>query len=206
MIAKSTSGFPALRKLLRDDFPPFLRAADPFLRNLNPILTGLGNYKHELTAAMANVAAATQAVRPPKARRPGARHYLRAMGPFNPESLATFDTRLATQPHQRLHPAAQPTRTSPRACPASTRRLLGPERDSQPKTSINEPAFNQRFKSGEEIKKATVFFEALKKYAFSEQESSANIPAPACTQQAPFPPIDGNGPATSYQHTFEQGK
>ena len=35
---------------------------DPFLRNLNPILTGLGLYKHEITAVMANVAAATNAV------------------------------------------------------------------------------------------------------------------------------------------------
>ena len=50
MIAKAPTGFPALRKLFRDDFPPLLRAADPFLRNLNPILTGLNLYKHEITS------------------------------------------------------------------------------------------------------------------------------------------------------------
>src|SRR6478672_9781188 len=93
VIAKSASGFSAFRKLLRNDFPPFLRAVDPLLRNLNPILTGLKNYKHEITAAMANVPATTQAVTP--SEEGAARHYLRAMGPFNPESVATFVNRLS---------------------------------------------------------------------------------------------------------------
>ena len=48
VIALAPTGFPALRKLFRDEFPPLLRALDPFLRNLNPILTGLGLYKHEI--------------------------------------------------------------------------------------------------------------------------------------------------------------
>ncbi len=41
VIARAPTGFPALRRLFRDEFPPLLRAVDPFLRNLNPILTGL---------------------------------------------------------------------------------------------------------------------------------------------------------------------
>jgi hypothetical protein len=69
----------------------------------------------------------------------------------------------------------------------------------------NDPIFNQRIEKGN-VKKATFFFEALKKYAFAGQENSASIPAPACTQQAPFDPINGGGPATTYQHTFEQGE
>ena len=61
VIDESSTGFPALRKLFRDQFPPLLRAADPFLRNLNPVITSLGQYKRELAASMANVAAATNA-------------------------------------------------------------------------------------------------------------------------------------------------
>ncbi len=202
VIAKSTTGFPALRKLLRDDFPPFLRAADPFLRNLNPILTGLGNYKHEITAAMANVPAATQAVTPSELGP--AQHYLRAMGPFNPESLATFSSRVSinrtnayTQPLSYKNLAAGLPSFNTHGCTGVTAAL-------NPNTP-NEPAFNERVENGD-IKKATEFFELLKKYAFAGQENSANIAAPACTQQAPFPPIFGSGPATTYQHTLEQGK
>ena len=50
VIERSTTGFPALRKLFRDNFPPLLRAVDPFIRNLNPLLTGLSLYKREVTA------------------------------------------------------------------------------------------------------------------------------------------------------------
>ena len=55
-------------------------------------------------------------------------------------------------------------------------------------------------------KQALEFYERLRKYAFGEQDNSANTPAPGCTQQGPFDPIYGNGPATAYQHSFEQGK
>ncbi len=33
---EAPTGFPALRKLFRDDFPPLLRATEPFVRNLEP--------------------------------------------------------------------------------------------------------------------------------------------------------------------------
>jgi len=68
----------------------------------------------------------------------------------------------------------------------------------------NEKAFNER--TGGDVTKATDFFNRLKHYAFAEQQSSSSVPAPGCEPQAPFQPIYGSGPATSYQHTFEQGK
>jgi hypothetical protein len=49
------------------------------------------------------------------------------------------------------------------------------------------------------------FFKRIKEYAFAEQESTAAVPAPGCTQQAPINPIYGAGGPTLYQHTFEQG-
>ena len=91
VIDESSTGFPALRKLFRDQFPPLLRAADPFLRNLNPVITSLGQYKRELAASMANVAAATNALHIGSNEKQI--HYLRVMGPFTPDSLATLPTR-----------------------------------------------------------------------------------------------------------------
>lgn len=51
---------------------------------------------------------------------------------------------------------------------------------------------------------AKLLFERIRQYAFAGQTSTAAIPAPPCEQQRAFQPIYGNGPATQYQHTFEQ--
>jgi phospholipid/cholesterol/gamma-HCH transport system substrate-binding protein len=206
VIERAPTGFPAVRKLFRDQFPPLLRALDPFLRNLNPVITGLGLYKHELTAAMANVAAVSEAKLPPEAKI----HYLRAMGPFSPESLATYPTRTTTG---RTNAYAQPLAYSSlatglpsfdtRGCTSGVTATLN---EAQ---TLASPAFQARSsksasKSVEENSKE--FFEDLKKYAFAEQTDSAAVPAPGCSQQAPFNPIGRSGPATTYQHTYEQGK
>ena len=64
------------------------------LRQINPILDGLGNYKSELIAFFANTAAATQAYTIP---RPGVQlHYLRTMNPVNPENFAVYPIRIGT--------------------------------------------------------------------------------------------------------------
>ncbi|HEX8958656.1 MAG TPA: MlaD family protein, partial [Solirubrobacterales bacterium] len=202
VIARAPSGFPALRRLFRDQFPPLLRALDPFLRNLNPILVGLGLYKHEVAAAMGNVAAATNAVHP--STTGGQTHYLRVIGPFSPESLAAFPHRPASnrnsaysQPLASQRLAQGLLNFDTRQCGAGITATLDPN-------TPNEPAFNER--TGGDVKKATQFFERLKHYALAGQESSAAIPTPACGQQPPFEPIYGSGPPTAYQHTFEQPK
>ncbi|MGA8744279.1 MAG: MlaD family protein [Solirubrobacterales bacterium] len=201
VIALAPSGFPALRKLFRDEFPPLLRALDPFLRNLNPILTGLGLYKHEITGVMANLGVASNAILPEETGV-AAQHYLRTMGPLNPESLATFGHRLTTNRSSAYSPplwansliSGLPSFET-RQCSSGITASLNPDTPS-------EPAFNQRTEGN--VKKATEFFERLKKFAFGGQASSATIPAPGCTQQAPFNPIGKPGAATTYQHTFEQ--
>jgi phospholipid/cholesterol/gamma-HCH transport system substrate-binding protein len=202
VIDRAPTGFPALRQLFRDDFPILLRALDPFLRNLNPIITGLDLYKNELTATMANVTAATNAVHLDSTGQKQV-HFLRALGPFGPESLATYPNRLTTN---RNSAYSQPLASNglargllnfdTRQCSSGITATLDPN-------TPNEAAFNQR--TGGDVKKATEFFERLKKYAFADQTNSAAIPAPGCSPQAPFEPIYGSGPPTSYQHTFEQG-
>ena len=210
MIRRAPTGFPALRKLFRDQFPPLLRAVDPFLRNLNPVLTGLGLYKHELTATMANISSMTNAKLVEENARGEHAHYIRAMGPFSPESLSTYPGRLTSnrpnaygQPQYLKSLASGLPSFDVRQCSSGTTATLDPETPQSEtfQSWINRP----REESDEQkLKAAESFFERLKKYAYGNQLDSTAVPAPGCSQQAPFAPIGKAGPATTYQHSYEQ--
>jgi len=202
VIDRAPSGLGSFRRFLRGDFPVLLRALDPFLRNLNPILTGLGLYKREVTALLGNVTAATNGVHLNAAGE--TTHILRAMGPLGPEMLATYANRLTvnrnnayTQPGIFKNLGQGLPSFDTRQCSSGITATLNPD-------TPNESTFNQR--TDGDVNRAKSFFERLKRYAFAGQDSSSSIPAPACTAQAPFEPIYGTGPATIYQHTFEQGE
>jgi phospholipid/cholesterol/gamma-HCH transport system substrate-binding protein len=210
VIARAPTGFPAVRKLFRDQFPPLLRAVDPFLRNLNPVLTGLGLYKHELTATMANVSAVSQAVLPTNAAGVQV-HYLRAMGPFNPESLATYPSRTTTnrtsaypQPLASKSLATGLPSFDTRGCTSGVTATLNP--DSYQAPSFAERTAQSKKTAADNEKRSLTFFENLKKFAFGNQADSAATPAPGCVQQAPFNPVGRSGAATTYQHYFEQSE
>jgi hypothetical protein len=64
-------------------------------------------------------------------------------------------------------------------------------------------SFQERTKGGTQAE-AEALFNNLKRYALAGKSSTSEVPAPACTQQGLFEPIYGSGPATQYQHTFEQ--
>ena len=200
VIDNAADGFPALRKLFRDDFPVLLRASDPFLRNLNPVLKGLGLYRNEITSAMANTAAASNAVLP--GARP--RHYLRALGPLGPESLATYPNRLTTNRTSAYMRPRSTNRLPKGLLSYETRHCVGGFTATLDPETPTDPDFIARAE-GDAIKAANLY-ERLKYYAFAEQDNSATIPAPTCTQQAPFEPIFGSGPPTIYQQTFPQGR
>src|SRR5262249_55591924 len=149
-----------------------------------------------------NVTAATNAVHLSAAGKQI--HYLRALGPFGPESLASFPNRTTTnrnsaysQPLSSKRLAQGLLSFDTRQCSAGITATLDPN-------TPNESAFNQR--PNGDVKKATAFFTRLKHYAYPAQASSATIPAPGCSPQAPFTPIYGSGAPTIYQHTFEQGR
>ena len=192
-----------MRRLFRDEFPPLLRAVDPLLRNLNPLLTGLNLYRREVTSFFANVAASANGELPNENARGEKVHFLRAMGPLNPESLTTLVNRLTINRNSAYSPpqwakglASGLPGFDTRQCSSGITASLNPE-------SATSTALKERTKTGDP-KEAEDFFNRLKKYAFVEQTSTGSIPAPACIQQAPFAPIYGSGPATQYQHTFEQ--
>jgi ABC-type transporter Mla subunit MlaD len=210
VIREAPTGFPALRKLFRDQFPPLLRAADPFLRNLNPIVTGLGAYKHELTATMGNVAAMTNATLTTENAKGEHIHYIRAMGPFSPESLSTNPGRLTSnrpnaygQPLYLKSLASGLPSFDVRQCGSGTTATLSKE---TPKSKAFQSWINRPREESDEqkLKAAESFFARLKKYAYGNQLDSTAVPAPGCSQQAPFAPIGKSGPATTYQHTYEQ--
>lgn len=216
VIKRAPSGFSALRKIFRDEFPPLLRALDPFLRNLNPILVGFKLYKHETTAVFGNLAAATNAVIPVENEQGERLHYLRAMGPLNPETLSTYPHRLAMNRNSAYSPplwAEGLTEGLPsfetRQCATGIVATLDPntpespafqERAVETKPSPTEPTIKPKTQK----ENAEDLFKRIKEYAFANQTSTASVPAPACKQQAPFEPIYGTGPSTQYQHTFEQ--
>ena len=138
-------------------------------------------------------------------------HYLRAMGPFNPESLASFPSRTTTnrtnayaQPLAMKSLAAGLPSFDTRGCTAGVTATLDPE--SYKDEDFAARTTRSKKTTEENEKKSKEFFENLKKYAFAEQTDSAAIPAPGCFQQAPFDPVGRGGAATTYQHYFEQSE
>jgi phospholipid/cholesterol/gamma-HCH transport system substrate-binding protein len=208
VIERAPTGFPALRRFFRDEFPPFLRALDPFLRNLNPLVAGASLYRRELSAAMANVAALTNASLPNNAKGVKVR-YLRVLPVLGPESLSTYPSRLTTNRNSAYSLPLATQRLAEGLLSFDTRQCSSGTVASLNSESAKDPAFSGRIAENgrtaeENEKRSGEFFNRLKKYAYSEQGSSASIPAPGCAQQPPFNPLGKAGPPTAYQHTYEQ--
>jgi ABC-type transporter Mla subunit MlaD len=215
VIKRAPSGFSALRKIFRDEFPPLLRALDPFIRNLNPILVGLKLYKHETTAVFANLAAASNATIPVENARGEQLHYLRAMGPLNPETVSTYMQRLAINRNSAYSPplwaeglAEGLPGFDTRQCSSGIVATLDPETPKSPafqeRVVETEPEIEGKKVHKNKLENAEDLFKRIQEYAFANQASTSSVPAPPCKQQAPFAPIYGSGPSTQYQHTFEQ--
>jgi phospholipid/cholesterol/gamma-HCH transport system substrate-binding protein len=227
VIGEAPTGFPALRRLFRDDFPPLLRAVDPFLRNLNPILTGLNLYKSEVTSFFGNLAATFGGELTTENARGEKLHYLRTMGPINPETLSTYPSRLTTNRSSAYSPplwakgivaglpsfnAAQCTSgitatlapSTPESAAFRERTKHGRTKEVEELLKKGETAKANEIAAKNETAEAQELFERLKQYAFGGQSGTSGAPAPGCTQQEPLAPINGSGAPTSYQHTFEQ--
>jgi phospholipid/cholesterol/gamma-HCH transport system substrate-binding protein len=214
---EAPTGFPSLRKLFRDDFPPLLRAAEPFARNLNPLLTGLGLYKQEVTSFFGNLASATTAELTETNAAGQKIHFLRTLGPINAESIASYPSRLALNRASAYSPPLWANEilkglTSFNTAPCSSGLIA----ELDPNTPTSK-AFLERIKSvkstegkeepltgPEQAEQAEALFNRIKEYAFGGQSSTAAAPAPACRQQQKLESIYGNGEKTQYQHTFEQ--
>src|SRR3954447_15919828 len=111
-IAASHKGFPALRRLLDDDLTPLLsrlggtvNGRTPWLAEFNPILKVAQKYKHEITAFLGNIAAATNWGQAAPEKNFKFVKVLRTTSPLNPQSLAAFPQRLTME---RANPYLKP--------------------------------------------------------------------------------------------------
>jgi ABC-type transporter Mla subunit MlaD len=212
---EAPTGFSAFRKLFRDDFPPLLRAAEPFVRNLNPLLTGLNLYKKNVTSFFGNLAAASNGELTEVNAAGQKIHFLRLLGPINPESVASYPSRLALNRNSAYNPplwAEEILKGLPSFNTANCTSGLTAELSA---TTPTNPAFLERirkhkeegeaeFTEPERIVQAESLFNRIKKFAFGEQSSTAAAPTPVCKPQKKLESIYGNGEKTQYQHTFEQ--
>ena len=180
VITNAAEGLPAIQKFL-PTITPLLGAVDQPLRQLIPVLYGLGFYKHELTAFFGNSAAATQAVQPPGGSDTGAPlHYLRTVNPLGPENLAGYPNRLGTtRASAYTYPEAftllksgllsYDTRSCGNSVPA-----LGP---GQP---LPTHGFEQDLRA------------QIVQQAFLGNENGSAVVAPRCQIQNKFPNADGS--------------
>jgi len=214
VIARAPEGFPALRKIFRDEFPPLLRAVDPFLRNLNPVLTGLKLYRREFAAFFGNIAATFNGDLPVEGDAPKP-HYLRVVGPILADTLSTYPGRLTINRNSAYSPPKWAEGLASGALPS-----FGTQQCSSGLIAELDPlagssqAFKERVKQLDEngapfppetiLKESEALFNNLKRYAFDESLSSSGAAAPPCVQQPPFTPIYGDGTPTIYQRAFEQ--
>jgi virulence factor Mce-like protein len=185
------NGLPATRKLLRNDLPPLLTRLDPYLQDFNAIFEGLGRYRAEIAAFLANVSAATQGS---LGQLDGETlHNIRTSGPLGPEALAAYPRRLTTnRSNAYVAPggyASLPLESfETRHCPG------GAPPDGI--TSTLDDADAAAFPAG--------FYDRMKLYAFNNETNSANLPAPPCTEQGPLASIGINPESTKYLHVREQ--
>lgn len=206
VIKRAPSGFAALRKIFRDEFPPLLRALDPFLRNVNPVLVGLKLYRREVTSFFGNLAATLNGSLPGDEDNPP--RYLRIIGPMTPETVAVYPKRLSINRASAYSPPLWAEDLVTGALPSFDTRhcTVGIVATLDP-TTPESAAFKERAITNEEgtqDENAKALFEHIQQYAFAGQASTGAIPAPPCDQQQLLQPIYGDGPATQYQHTFEQ--
>ena len=114
LVRVSRTGLPATSEAL-DNTRPFLGRVDTFLREFTPIIDYLGLYKREIAAFFANDSAVTQA------KEGNLPRYLRTQNPVNPEIMAAYPNRLATN------------RSNPYPVPGGSERALDlPRRRSGP--------------------------------------------------------------------------
>ncbi|MFL5870922.1 MAG: MlaD family protein [Solirubrobacterales bacterium] len=184
-IDAAPSGFGALRGLLDDQLPPLLDRLTPFLDELTPIITVIRQYRHEVTAFLANVAAATNASND---EGTGARNYLRTIPPFSPEILAAYPRRLSSD---RTNPYVAPGQYDPAKglksfevshCTSGINAILDPN-------AASNPNFNAH--TDGDVSQAQDLLTRIKQFVFADQTQSSQTPQPACDQQKPRQSIGG---------------
>jgi phospholipid/cholesterol/gamma-HCH transport system substrate-binding protein len=198
---RAQSGLPALQRLLDTDLPPLLTEIHPFSQQLTPIIGEIGRYQRDITGLISNFAVATNATGTTESGASG--HYIRSSAPTYPESLAAFTShRLA---YSRTNPYPAPDSalkviggldtfdTRPCASPPGLIAELAPD-----DTYTSDPFFANRatFDTPQQL------LDSIKMFAFREQTSTASLPTPPCTTQAPQPSLGRIQELTDYTQVY----
>jgi phospholipid/cholesterol/gamma-HCH transport system substrate-binding protein len=210
-INASDRGFPALRRLLSDDFTPLLSrlggsvgGREPYLAHLNSIVEVLELYKHEITAFLANAAAATEFnIAIPETNFQSV-HLLRTASPLNPESIASFDQRLNSN---RANPYFKPLGYNQLASGlqsfANTPCSAGITATFPPAAQVaNDPNFNVRTEG--DVAQANLLFNLVREFAFTDAPSTDSVPSPPCNLQGTFRSVGRSPEFSEYLHVRRQ--
>jgi virulence factor Mce-like protein len=183
LVDVSKTGLPATSEFL-DELRPLLDATDPFLRNLNPMLEWIGLYKHEITAFFSNDVAATQASSL-GADQKTQLHYLRTTNPLNPENLAIYPHRIASN---RSNPYVAPLGYKTLPIKVFGKYLC----TTNPVPTILPTAVGDLLPQS--------LLDLIDRFAYAG--AGSNIPAPPCEEQAPL----GNqiGQSGKYPHITQE--
>jgi phospholipid/cholesterol/gamma-HCH transport system substrate-binding protein len=216
-IRYSDTGFPALRRLLADDFTPLLSrlgtstgGQDAYLAHLNSIVDVIGMYKHEVAAFFANAASATNNAQPTTPTSITSKtKLLRTTSPLNPETLASFGRQLRPV---RANPYFKPLgygqlkqglqTFANTACSAGITAILPPQNQV-----VHDPNFNARTENspfGPKIPEAVDLYKRIKQYALGNTRNTNLTPAPPCRKQGSFKSIGRNTQFSDYLHVRQQ--
>jgi len=169
-IAASKTGLPAFRAAFTD-LEPLLGQLDPFTRSFNPLLSYIGQYEPELDAFIGNLAAATQSI-----DSNNGRHVVRALSPLNPDGLALYPNRPATnRPNPYRFPGAMNQLVSGLSTFENRQCTSGPR--PIPRLPANLPSIV----GGLSPNAANVL------YYLAFGDNYANVPSPACKAQGATP-------------------
>jgi phospholipid/cholesterol/gamma-HCH transport system substrate-binding protein len=189
VIRRSENGFGALRQVLDDQLPEPLGRVDAYFDELIPALDLIGRYKPDITAFLANTAAATNgfALGPTGAQV----KYLRTTSPLNPEVLASFPERLKIN---RTNSYVEPGGYTQLA--QGLESFLVEHCTSGLSATLTGPG-----------DLPDDLYERIQEYAFGGigNTETDNIPAPRCVQQDPQPSVGGPpDEQTLYPHVRAQ--
>lgn len=206
VIRKAPKAFPSFRAFLDNDAPRLLGRIPDYFAEYNPILETAGYYRKELAAFLGNAAAATNARADTESR--GLVRYVRVNVNLGPESLVAFPSPLSS------------TRTNPYVASGggepvgnlkvfSNANCVGGFNATFPAwsalTPVQQAQFGTNLQYGYPASEVESVWNNSAMLMMRNQSQTDTVPAPGCTQQAPFTPIgDPSRPSSQYQHVFRE--
>lgn len=207
VIRKAPKAFPSLRGFLDDEAPRLLTRLPDYLAEFNPFLQTASYYRLELAAFLGNAAAALNGSGDyPDGANPV--RYVRAGITLGPESLSAYPDRLTSNRATPYGPAGSNASFGSGGmqvfnsanCAAGANASIAPWGSLTP---IQQAQYTSNLRYPFTPAQVQEEYENVIKYAMKDQLQTSAVPAPACSQQAPFEAIgDTSQPATQYQHVF----